>query len=905
MSASSSADPRFSDRAEAETQPIGPIGIAEEHGAAVPASGRYVIVEQIGSGGMGRVYRAYDPKLQREVALKQLKRNRLSEDEANTLVAEARAMAQLSHPNVVAVYDVDDDGDALALIMEYVPGMTLSAWLRRTEPSWSQIVRRFVDAGRGIAAAHRAGVLHRDFKPANVLVSEDGGTKVTDFGLAKATPRPEEPVSTITSPERVGTGFVMGTPRYMAPEQHLDEALTTAVDQYGFCVALWEALCKEPPFAGPELGKKKIEGPPPWPATTVPAGVADAVTRGLAATPRERWPSMTALLDELDSQLRPRPRSWVAIAAAVGLVGVSAGAYWQWRSAKASLCTGAERELVGTWDAQQAEAVKSAMLGIGRDYAHQVWTRTQLALDQYATDWVQMHNATCRATTLEGTQSAAMLDLRMACLGRAKSQLGAAVEVLEDADAEVVQTAHTLTDALPPLSRCADTRALGQGVEPPLPADADAVEAARTNLDRARALDDAGRYGDAQAALERARTELDGVDYPPARTELTLLDGHLLSQRGKYEEARAALNDALTRAAESRQWMMMAEASIRLMYVVGELQQLPAEGLHHWPAAHGLSRGSKHLEARARNARARVLYAQGNYSEAEAEYRASIALRIEELGPDHPVIASARNNLASALWAQGKHALAETEHRAVLTLRVDNLGDQHPLVATSRNNLANVLFSRGAYAEAEAELRQAVRIRERALGAEHPSVAVARGNLASALCMLDRCDEGEKELRSSLEVARTALGEDHPRVAMIRGNLAAVLRNQNELEAAEVEYRAALASHERTLDADHPTLAQSRTTLALLLLERARYDEALSLAEAAWKRRQRDDTPPGQKGTTAFLLARALWNSSEHSDRERARRLARVAQEAHGQAGPSHEQSQHDVGEWLEAHPVQ
>lgn len=850
---------------------------------------------------MGRVLRAYDPMLEREVALKQLKRHRLDDE----LIAEARAMAQLSHPNVVSVYDVEEDGDGLALVMEYVPGLTLRGWLRQETPEWRESVRRFVEAGRGLAAAHRAGILHRDFKPANVLVGEDGTTKVTDFGLAQAVhPAEDDPSEKEPDERNLNSGFVMGTPRYMAPEQHFGESLTHAADQYGFCVSLWEALCGRPPFRGPELGRQKAKGPPPWPSSDTPNSVVGAVLRGLHAEPSERWPSMDALLDVLDAALRSSKRPWIPLTLGLGVVAAAGASYWKWSSARAEMCTGGNAQLVGTWDSRRAATVRASVLGIERDYAEAVWTRTRDTFDRYASAWADMHDAACRATSLEGTQSPAMLDRRMACLNRARSQFSATVTVLENADAETVQKAHGLVDALPSLARCADATALMLDVEPPTREDAPAVESAREELDGARALDDAGRYDAAQERIERARAELRGVAYGPVSAELALLDGKLLAHQGAYVEARTALNDALMLAAAAREWELMARSSTLLMYVVGQLQKLPDEGLQYWPTAYGLSRGTPSLEATARNNRAGVMYAQGRYANAEDEYRASIALRVGESGADDPSVVSARNNLASTLWAQGKHRLAEAEHRFVLEWRIEHLGELHPLVATSRNNLSNVLFSRGAYEDAEAELRQALAIRTRALGETHPSVAVARANLAGALCMLERCGEGEVELRTSLEAMQKALGADHPRVATIRGSLGSTLRQLGRFDEAETEYRLALASHERTLAAGHPTVAQSQTTLALLLMERDRPREALPLAEAAWSIRQREGVQPGQRGTTAFLLARALWAAGTAKQRARARELAILARQEHHDAGTAHEAEVAAVDAWLDEHSL-
>ncbi|MEX1364192.1 MAG: serine/threonine-protein kinase, partial [Nannocystaceae bacterium] len=204
---------------------------------------RYVVLDEIGRGGMGRVLRAYDPRLQREVALKEVRPDLLDEAATRRQEAEARAMAMLSHPNVVAVFDVTSwETGAVVLVMEYVPGQTLKQWLRERERPWPEIVERFVAAGRGLQAAHDAGLLHRDFKPSNVLVSEDGAVKVTDFGLATVDAGASEhrgSIEEILHGEPAGVRVVRGTLRYMAPEHHAGKVLTPAADQYAFCVALW------------------------------------------------------------------------------------------------------------------------------------------------------------------------------------------------------------------------------------------------------------------------------------------------------------------------------------------------------------------------------------------------------------------------------------------------------------------------------------------------------------------------------------------------------------------------------------------------------------------------------------------------------------------------------------------
>ena len=295
--------------------------------------GRYVVLRRIGAGGMGVVFAAYDPQLDRRVALKLLRTGvGLGEGEAKArLVREAQAIAQLSHPHVVAVYDVGTatTGDVY-IAMEFVEGDTLTNWLQRWERSWRDVVEMFVDAGRGLAAAHGVGLLHRDFKPDNVLVGADGRVRVTDFGLARSLVTGGEDGDTRPTRElaqlRVtltATGAVMGTPRYMAPEQLAGKDISAAADQWSFCVALYEAVYGVHPIAGDTAAKMLDEGArmrPPPEGKGVPASLLAVVTRGLDAVPARRYPSMTALLAELTHALRPPRRRYLAIGGAAALV---------------------------------------------------------------------------------------------------------------------------------------------------------------------------------------------------------------------------------------------------------------------------------------------------------------------------------------------------------------------------------------------------------------------------------------------------------------------------------------------------------------------------------------------------------------------------------------------------------
>jgi len=278
---------------------------------------RYLVVDEIGAGGMGVVYKAYDPDLGRLVALK-LVRAGASTRAATRLEREARAIARLAHPNVVTVYDVGEHGDQIYIVMELIEGLCLREWLIAGPRPQRMILDAFLQAARGLAAAHDAGLVHRDFKPDNVLVGDDGRVRVLDFGLARGA-RDEDSADDApiyASPERAAdvggldtvdagsdlarsltpTGAAVGTPRYMAPEQHLGDPCDARADQFAWGVALYEALTRRHPFEGDarEMRRAAIEGRvrPISEAAGVPDWLAQLVRRALAVVPAERYPSM-------------------------------------------------------------------------------------------------------------------------------------------------------------------------------------------------------------------------------------------------------------------------------------------------------------------------------------------------------------------------------------------------------------------------------------------------------------------------------------------------------------------------------------------------------------------------------------------------------------------------------------
>ncbi len=298
--------------------------------------GRYIVLGKLGSGGMGVVFEGYDEQLGRKVAIKRLVRRRGVAAHDRSL-REGQALARLAHPNVVGVHEVVDMGDEVYIVMELVAGRTLRAWLDARRPGRPEILDVLMQAGRGVAAAHAAGLVHRDFKPDNIMVGDDGRVRVMDFGLARATDSHEsdgdiDPTvssgPSVLSATVTVAGAKLGTPGYMSPEQHLGRAVDARSDIFGFCVVLFEALHGARPFLGRdpiEVREATLRGRiDASPGGDVPAWLDAVIRRGLSVEPEARWPSMSALLDALARDPLARRRRLLRTAGLALTVGALA-----------------------------------------------------------------------------------------------------------------------------------------------------------------------------------------------------------------------------------------------------------------------------------------------------------------------------------------------------------------------------------------------------------------------------------------------------------------------------------------------------------------------------------------------------------------------------------------------------
>lgn len=771
-----------SSNGEAPTQPEAPQVRARGSLKLAPGNtlgGRYTILERLGQGGMGVVLAAYDARLDRRVALK-LVRSHEGSDTSGTrllearLVREAQAMARLNHPHVVALYDalLLEDG-SVGLAMEYVEGQTLRQWCTHSPRPWRQVLQAYLDAGRGLAAAHAAGLIHRDFKPENVLVGRDGRVRVTDFGLAQAhhappLPRPSPaalPADTWETPLTL-TGTLLGTPAYMAPEVFHGEPAGVRSDVYAFCAALYEALYGQLPYPAstPQaLLRAWQAGQVPLPPhSEVPAWVGRTVLRGLQVEPGARPASLQELLAALEDDPVARRRTWLLRAAlASGVAVLAAVAAWGWASRPEPVapCSHMEARLAGAWDSAVKERVRQALLGTGAPYARDTLVRVEAALDGYARAWVEQRTQVCQAQGSEGAaQGQRLTVLREACLEQRLGRLRTLTEVLgRGADAELLPQAVQAARSLPPLEYCADARALTAAVPPPEdPAVRAQVEALQAQVDRVETLLDAGKYPEGLAQALRLRPQVETTGYAPLLARLLSLLSMLQDYTGDAASAEQSLRQAALVGARGGDRGRVAEAWSRLAFLLAVRLGRSQEAQLLEPVAEvsaELAQDEWTLAFTLHHLGGMALALQ-RYDEAKQRLERALALRQKLLGPEHPRSIYSLHDLTSVLAEQGRYEEARHSYERVLALMEKTLGPEHPQYIGTLSNLGELLARMGHHAEARQTLERAQALQDKVLGPKHPTSNALLYTLGKVLHQQQLYAEAWPKLERALAVAK-------------------------------------------------------------------------------------------------------------------------------------------------------
>ncbi|MCY1064575.1 tetratricopeptide repeat protein [Nannocystis sp. RBIL2] len=799
--------------------------------------GRYVVMSLLGAGGMGVVYAAHDPELGRPVALKLLRPHPAGprRELEDRLRREAQAMARLSHPNVAAIHDVGQIGDRIFIAMELIRGQTLAAWLRAAPRARRDVLARFLLAGRGLAAAHAAGLVHRDFKPENVLVSDDGHVRVVDFGLARASG--DEPL-TITAASGTGseqladltaTGAVLGTPIYMAPEQHEGRPAEARSDQFSFCVALYTALYGQRPFAGDTLESLalavrdgRLTSAPR--DARVPRRLRRALLRGLSVAPADRFPTMDALLAAL---ARDPWRRLGAAALLVGAGALAAGLVYA-ATAEPALCRGAARHLEGVWDGERREQVTRALTSAGAPPA--AVARLAGSLDDYAARWVAMRTEACEATWLHGEQTEALLGLRTSCLDARLRELQALGERLAGADRPTAEQAVRAAQRLSDLEACADVEALTAPVRPPAdPQTRQQVEALRARLAEAKAAWDAGRYRDGLAHARALIPEARALGYRPLLAEALYLEGLLADDLGQFDVAARSLEAAIWAAEASRHDVVMANALTDLMWIraieQADYDDLPALEARLTAALERLGRLPAR-EATFLSMRGRVALERGDLDAADADLQQALAIREHRFGPDDLRTLEIVFYLAGVALqrADGERALPLLERALAGQRRV--YGDEHPEVAFTVETLGAALYALHRYDEAEAAYERALATYQRALGPDHHRIATVLHNLGQVHAWQGREQDELDRMRQAASLSERELGPQHPHTGDVLAGLAGALSRAGRHGEAEAMYRRALAALRTSVDPEHYWIGDALFGLGELEVELGRYEDA-------------------------------------------------------------------------------
>jgi eukaryotic-like serine/threonine-protein kinase len=814
-----------------------PAPAATPPAAALPsgtAVGRYVILRPVGAGGFGEVHAAYDPTLDRVIALKLLRAG----SEQDRLLREAQAMARLSHPNVVHVFDVAALQDRICVAMELIEGRDLRQWLAEGPRSWREVVDAFAQAGAGLAAAHAAGLVHRDFKPANVLIGKDGRVSVTDFGLARLErgPRPAPAAEEIAArPEALldltltSAGMVVGTPAYMAPEQHEGQPGGARADQFAFCVALHEALFGQHPFRAEGEGVAALiravragERREPPASSAVPGWLRRAVQRGLSRDPQARWPSMDALLREISvapRERRQRLRLWAA--GLLLLSAIPAARVYDLYRQRAGLCTGAAAKVDEVWGEARRAGVQQAFAASGQPRAEAAFAAVDRALSGYLARWAALFTESCEETRLRGEQSEQVMAARLLCLERARTGARTLARELSAGDADVVEHAPTSAAALPDLEECRSLEGLLLLPTPPAGSRA-AIDATFDQLAEVKALRAAGRADRALALGGEALKAARQLQYAPLLAEALLVHARGLIVRGDAKGAEAELHQAIQAAAEGRFDRIAAEAWVALVALLGVVERdLPRALALEEAARAAVARTGQDraLEAELCGALGMALLYQGRANEALAQAERALALGGDEAagaGPRHARVAEALREL-------GRTQEAEVHARRAVELIERESGADHPLLALPLEIAAEAQCARGEASECFRLIRRAGTLRA-GRSAEDPALVPELWVLADALEELRRPAEVRPVLEKAVDLARRGLPPGDPLVALADARLA---KARGEPEAL----RRAVAALERAEGPEHPDVARARDALGEVL--RARSDWTAARAEHA------------------------------------------------------------------------
>ncbi|MBX7080997.1 MAG: serine/threonine-protein kinase [Nannocystaceae bacterium] len=949
---SAGAEPSSRDRgvagsgSGASAEPTATDAVGEPRAPTIPRTGerigRYVVLAPLGAGAMGMVVSAYDAELDRRVAIKLIRDPSESRPvDASRLLREAQALARLSHPNVVPVYDAGTTANGSVFVaMELVEGSTLREWIELAPRRWPQVLTVMAAAADGLAAAHAAQIVHRDFKPDNVLLDRQGVPKVSDFGLSRGQGDADVSSTDIDAPaaldERLTrTGAVMGTPGYMSPEQHVGASIDASSDQYSFFVTLYELLWGVRPFRGRDvmaLAYAKLHGaiepPPRRRGGDPPKAVFELIRRGLSPEPTQRFVSMSdvaAALRRLAS--RSRSRALVPLALALTTAAVVTV-----RREPPSACADADGQLADAWDASRRAAVVAAFASANTPAAARATAATLDALDAHVESWRARYQATC---DLRGS---ADTDASFACLRRRRAHLQAVTAMLAEGGRQTVHRAGEIVAALESPAECAQAPA-----EPGVP-ETEEREALWGLIDRASVRIDGGQYDAGRALARDAEAEALRLGDAKALAEARLQLGVAQTRSGRFVEAAQAYRASFDGAVELGDDALAARGALRLVFLdAGE--HAGTDDARRWvrhaeALIHRLPPPRERLEARLHEVYAQVLENEGDEDGARARMERALELRASFDEPDSLAMSTLRNNMATLLTRQGRFDEGRALHERALADRMARVGPMHPDVAMSLLNLGQVQFYLGELDAALASFARAEPIIAQTMGWAHPWMVTLRMSRAGTLGAMGEFDRAHLDAQFALSMSIVRSGPDSLPAARAWNILGGVFHGAWDLDGAQWAFSRSLSVYQVAGGDEDFGAGLTRANLGGVALRRGELDRAQGLVESALEMIARRFGPNhfdtglcyvylatvaverGQPRQALELLDRAAWvlGGSEHSggifvqlhaQRARAlwalgrdRRLARQEAE-HAlalQSRPSPERRM--LEQWLASHPI-
>lgn len=846
---------------------------------------------------MGVVYLAHDPELDRPVAVKVLLGGRL---EAQARIQrEAQALAMLNHPNVVVVNDVGLDHGRVFIAMEYVEGDTLDVWLRARERGWREVVEVFMAAGRGLIAAHSVGLVHRDFKPANLMIATDGRVRVLDFGIARTGGDTESSSSgeVPSSPAAVlgrltVTGALVGTPAYMPYEQLRAKPATALSDQFSFCASLFEALHGVRPFEADspveivealESGRVRTTGLRP----DVPTWLNEIALRGLNKEPSRRFPDMKALVDALGrrgSGRRRRRLMWLGL----GVAALGLAEYGRRQAADASRavdCRERAAAVDAVWSADAREEVRTAAAQSSLTYATAVTDLIVPQLDEHAAAWRREAQTACSS---RASWSAQRHERARWCLRMRLVELEGTAAELHDLERGGLDVALDMVGALTAPTRCTDDAAAARLEDPPPAYLRPFVVALAVDLR------DAGiRSGvdDVDARLHTARrvaTRARALGWVPLIARARIAEALALQFQADYSRAEAAAEEAYLLASGIDDWSQAAEAAMRMARLFGTRRGRTADGLrwasHAEVAIERADDRSGRLRALVAEARGELLAESGQIDEGVAVLEGALQDMTSALGELHPSVASVHHSLANAMILDGRLDAAQAHLGRAVEIDDATLGPEYPRTAALRADLAGVWQRMGRAREAKEGFEAAAAVFDASLGPDHINTVVTRINLGVVSGDLGDYRRAREVLTDTLPRLESTFGADHPNNFMVLRSLGVVEMRLGELDTARAHLLEALVGFERLYAPDHLEVSNTLAFLGIVEHDANNYDRAVDYYERTISALAGEDKERRRLRAEATVRLARTHLAQERPDEARRRlEVVRAELHAHGE----------------------